>query len=263
MDKNTSKIFGNNEINIIARLSYEKKVIVSNRELEQMFNMSESARKKIVFRLKNKDVLTPVKRGIYIFSPLEAGPQGRAIDELLIPPLYFTDNNYYIGYATMYNYYGFTDQVFQTVYVLNTSFTKDKVIAGIQYKFLKVPEARMYGLKTVQINDTEVMISNKEKTLVDLVYFNKPIGGIERALEIVKNVIDNNDIDIKKIIIYATRFPNITLRKRFGVLLEELNITEKLLQPLIKSVENTSVSSLTGSRKGTLNKKWRVIVNAS
>ncbi|MGA1826295.1 MAG: hypothetical protein ACMUIP_16695, partial [bacterium] len=69
--------------------------------------------------------------------------------------------------------------------------------------------------------------------------------------------------DIKKLVHYTAYFPNVTIRKRIGVILERLCIADSILNPLIKSIEKTAISSLNGSRKGSLNKKWRVIVNDS
>ena len=263
MNKSTMERFGPIETQIIARLSYEKKIFITAKELDEIFNLSPIERAKIVFRLKRKNILFPVKRGVYIFSPLEAGPSGMGIDEMLIPPLYFSKNNYYIGYSTMFNYYGFTEQLFQTVYVPNTFFAKEKIIYGIKFKFLKIPGNRMYGLKKIRVKDTEVIVSDKERTLIDLLYFCKPVGGIKVASEIFKKTIDEKQCNIKKVISYTCKFQNVTLRKRVGIILEELGIDESLLRPLAKTIKKTAISSLDKSRKGTINKRWRVIVNAS
>lgn len=261
--KNTFKILGPIETNIVARLTYEKKTIVTTEDFGRLFNLSPNDRKQLVFRLKNKNILTPIKRGIYVFSPLEAGPEGTGVDELLIPPLFFPMKNYYVGYSTMFNYYDFTEQLFQTVYVLNTTKRMKKIICGLAYKFIRIPKNRMYGIEKIKVKDTEINISSKERTLIDLLYFNKPVGGINTAVEIFTEIVKNNKCDINKLIEYATIFPNITTRKRIGVILAGLGITEDLLKPLVKSVKKTAVSSFNGSRKGTLNKKWRVIVNDS
>lgn len=261
--KNTSRILGPIETNIVARLTYEKKAIVTAKDMDQLFNLSPEDRKQIVFRLKKKKILSPIKRGIYAFSPLEAGPEGMGIDELLIPPLFFQKKNYYVGYSTMFNYFGFTEQLFQTVYVLNTTKRVEKVICGLSYKFIRIPKSRMYGIEKIKVKNIEVNISSKERTLIDLLYFNKPVGGIIGASQIFTEIVNNNKCDIKKLVEYAVCFPNITIRKRIGLILDDVEIPENILKPLIKSLEKTSISSLDASRKGTLNKKWRVIVNDS
>jgi len=260
---NTYKILGPIETNIVARLTYEKKAIVAAKDLDQLFNLSPEDRKQIVFRLKKKKILLPIKRGIYIFSPLEAGPGGIGVDELLIPPLFFPKKNYYVGYSTMFNYYGFTEQLFQTVYVLNTTKSTEKLICGLSYKFIKISENRMYGIEKIKVGDKEVKISSKERTLVDLIYFNKPVGGISAASRIFKEIVSNSKCDIKMLVEYAVCFPNSTTRKRIGLMLDDIGVSENILKTLKKSIKKTSISSLNSSRKGVLNKKWRVIVNDS
>lgn len=251
------------EANIVGRLTYEKKKVVTVEDLDAMFKLSPEDRKQVVFRLKKKNRLMPIKRGVYVFSPLEAGPAGRGINPFLIPPVFFPKGNYYIGYSSMFNFYGFTEQLFQTLYVLNTSIRKEKNICGVSCKFLKILEDRMYGLETVKIEGQDIRVSSKERTMIDLLYFNKPVGGIQPAEDIFSELVSKNKCDIKKLIECAVRFPNVTVRKRVGVLLEKIKISETLLKPLVKSVGNTSISSLGKTRKGMINKKWRAIVSDS
>jgi predicted transcriptional regulator of viral defense system len=261
--KNTYMILGPIETNIVARLTYEKKAIVTAKEMDQLFNLSPENRKQIVFRLKKKKILSAIKPGVYIFSPLEAGPEGMGVDEFLIPPLFFPKKNYYVGYSTMFNYYGFTGQLFQTVYVLNTTRRTEKIICSLSYKFIKIMENRMYGIEKIKVKDEEVNISSKERTLIDLIYFSNPVGGIISASKIFTEIVKNNKCDTKKLVEYAVCFPNIKTRKRIGLILDKVGVPENILKPLLKSIEKTSIGSLSSSRKGTLNKKWRVIVNDS
>jgi len=262
-NKNTIGRLGPLETEVLARLTYEKKTLVTGLELDRLFRFTPVERAKIVSRLKKKNILFPVKRGVYLFSPLDAGPLGRGIDELLVPPLYCPKNNYYVGYSTLFNYYGFSEQMFQTVYVLNTSFAKEKNIGGLSFKFLKISEERLYGRKQIEVKGTQVFISDKERTLIDLLYFNKPVGGILPAARIFQSMVKKGDCDLKKVIDYACKFPNVTLRKRVGVLLEGSAVRESLLRPLAKTVGGSAISSFGKSRRGTLDKKWRVIIDAS
>ncbi|MCK5492286.1 MAG: hypothetical protein KAJ14_04150 [Candidatus Omnitrophica bacterium] len=259
-NKNRERL-GKKEIDVISRLSYEKKRVVTREDLDTFFKFSNNERNKIAYRLKQKGIFSTIKRGVYVFSPLEYGAQGAAINEMLIPPQFFSQGSYYIGYSTMYNYYNFIEQLFQVVYVLNTSLQRKKKICGIQFNFLRVPENRIYGLEKIAIEGQEVIISSLERTLVDLVYFNKPVGGVKRALEILEGELKKDRCDVKKFIRFAAKFPNITTRKRIGVLLEENGYSDDMLAPLIRSLENTAISSLTESFKGKLNKKWKVIIN--
>lgn len=265
MKNNTiKKYLGPKETEVIARLSYEKVSLVTKEQLDRWFGFSPELRKQIVFRLKNKGVLLPIKRGLYFFSPLESGPKGSRINEFLIPPVLFPNGNYYIGYSTMYSYYGFTDQIFQTMYILNTSIQREKVIGSIQFKMVKISSTRMYGLKKIKIKNADVIVSDRERTLVDLIYFPQPVGGLKKAFYILKEEVKYKKIDIKKLVKYAVRFPSVSVRKRIGFVLDSSGVNENILKPLLKSVKDTSLVALfpSSSRKGRINRKWMVIENA-
>lgn len=260
--KNTFSGLGAKEAEFVARLTYEKKTILSAADIAGLLPPGYKYRNQLVYTLKQKKILTPIKRGFYVFTPLEALPTGLRVNEFLIPPLFFPWKDYYIGYSTMFNYYGFTDQLFQTVYVLNTSMFRERTICGASFKFLKVSKDRMYGIETIQVDGTDVKVSSKERTLVDLVYFNRPVGGVERAIEILTRIVREKRCDVAKLVEYASLFPNVTVRKRIGIVLEWLGIDKTILAPLAESVKRTAVSSFTASRRGALSKTWRVIVDA-
>jgi len=261
MNKNTISALSQKEAGIVARLSYEEKDIITAKELDSYLPVNFRYRRKLVYSLKKKRILIPIKGGVYIFVPLESVPTGRRVSEFLIPPIFFPKNNYYIGYSTMFNYYNFTDQQFQMVYVLNMALSKERTIAGLSFKFTKIPSDRLYGLEKINIKGREIIVSSKERTLVDLIYYNKPVGGIERAAEILERFVKEKKCDIKKLIEYTVRFPKIKTRKRIGLILEKAGVPDSILKPLEKSVKNTSLISFSNSRKGTKNERWRVIVN--
>lgn len=256
--------FGPKESEVMSRLSYEKVTVITNKQLEQLFGDSVLVRQ-VIYQLKKKGILKSITRGVYYYSPLEAGPAGTRINEFLIPPILFPKENYYVGYSNMYQFYGFTEQVYQTMYVLNTSLQRQREICGIPFKLLKIPATRMYGLDRIRINGTEVIVSDKERTLVDLIYFPKPVGGLRQAFDIVKQQADSQKIDIRKFIQYTISFPVKSVQKRIGFALDECRLDEKLLEPLQKKIKNTSLISVYGSksRKGTINNKWKVIIDAS
>ena len=255
---------GPKETEVVARLSYEKTTVITKKQLEKLFGDSVLVRQ-IIYQLRKKGILKPITKGVYYYSPLEAGPAGARINEFLIPPILFPKGNYYVGYSNMYNYYGFTDQIFQTFYVLNTSRQRERTICGIPFKLVKISPKRMYGLNNIKISGTEITVSNRERTLVDLIYFPDPVGGLKKAFEILQEEASSSKSDIKKLTKYAVFFPAVSTRKRIGFVLDKCGISEKILAPLAKSVKNTSLVTLYGSksRKGTIDNKWKVIIDAS
>jgi len=254
---------GPKEIEVVARLSYEKITVITKEQFDRLFGESVLVRQ-IIYQLKKKGILKPITRGVYYYSPLEAGPAGARINEFLIPPILFLKGNYYVGYSNMYNYYGFTDQIFQTFYVLNTSRQRERAICGIPFKLIKISPKRMYGLENIKISDSQINVSDRERTLVDLIYFPDPVGGLRKAFAILKKEASSGKTDIKKLVKYAVSFPAVATRKRLGYVMDKSGVSEKILATLQKSVKNTSLITLYGSkaRKGTIDNKWKVIIDA-
>jgi len=265
MKTNTATYLNPQEQEVLARLAYEKVSIITRQQFDRYFGFPKRVKEKTLFRLTKKGILKNIKKGVYFYSPLESGAAGSNINEFLIPPILFPKGNYYIGYATMYNYYGFTDQLFQVMYILNTSVQKEKTIGNMRFKMMKVSPKRMYGLEKIRIRDAEVIVSDRERTLVDLVYASQSVGGLKRGLEILTDQVQGKRIDTTRFIRYALRFPSLSTRKRIGFTLEQANVNNKKLEPLRKSIKNSSLVTLypSKSRKGTVNKKWMVIENAS
>jgi predicted transcriptional regulator of viral defense system len=262
---NTMQYLSPREKEVIARLSYEKVSIITLEQFGRYFRFPKKVREKILFRLNRQGILKRIKKGVYLYSPLESGPAGSSINEFLIPSVFFPRDNYYIGYSTMYNYYGFTDQLFQGMYILNTSLQREKTIGSMCFKMIKISERRMYGLEKIKIKNTEVIVSDKERTLLDMLYFPEPVGGLKKAFEILREQIKDKEVNVVKLIKYTVKFPNVSTRKRIGFALEWAGLNEKELKPLLKSVKKTSFIPLypSKSRKGKINRKWMVIENAS
>ena len=266
MKNNTiDKYLGPRETEVIARLSYEKVSLITKEQFDRWFKFNQALRKQVIFRLKKKGILTAIKRGVYFYSPLESGPAGSNINEFLIPSIFFPKGNYYVGYATMYSYYGFTDQLFQVMYILNTSLQKAKAIGSMRFKMVRISPRRMYGLEKIRVKDAGVVVSDRERTLVDLIYFPEPVGGMKRAFEILKEQIKSRKTDTAKLIKYALKFPDTSTVKRIGFILEKAGLSGRKLMPLLKVAKKTSLINLypSKSRKGKINRKWMVIENAS
>jgi predicted transcriptional regulator of viral defense system len=261
----TDRYFGPKEMQVVARLAYEKPSLITKEQFDGWFGFNEALRKQVIFRLKKKGVLTAIKRGVYFYSPLDSGPAGSNINEFLIPQVFFPKGNYYVGYSTMYNYYGFSDQLFQVMYILNTSLQREKAIGSIRFKMVRISPKRMYGLEKIKIKDTEVAVSDRERTLVDLIYFPGPVGGMKKAFEILEEQVRGKKADTARLIKYALKFPDTSTAKRIGFILEKTGLSDRKLAPLLNAIKRTSLIDLypSRSRKGKINKKWMVIENAA
>ncbi len=248
------------EIYLISRAEYEKQKLITTEFARKLFPDKNKASRVLVF-LAKKGRIIRIEKGKYILVPIKAPNQQWMPNEFIVASLWMGKTPYYIGYFTMYNYWGFTDQIPRTIFILNTGKSSRKEIGGIRYEAVKVKKEKYYGVKKIKVEDQEVFISDKERTLVDFVH--NPLGSMRNFEIALKDNIKN--IDVEKFIEYLVQFPVVSVRKRAGFLLEEAGISKQKLTPLRKAIGTkrvlTPLDPYKKSRKGKINKEWKVIVN--
>lgn len=258
--KNGYENLSKDELYLISRTEYEKQKLITTGFVQQLFPNKAKA-SKILFSLTKKGRLVRIEKGKYILVPIKAPNQQWMPNEFVVADLWMGETPYYIGYFTMYNYWGFTEQIPRTIFVLNTTKSRKKEIRGIRYEAVKIDPKKYYGVTKIKAENQAVCISDKERTLVDFAC--NPLGSL-RNFEVALQ--DNLDqIDIEKFIRYLKRFPVVSVRKRVGFYLEKCGCSEKVLDPLRKSIGQKRVlvflDPYSAKRQGKINKEWKIIVN--
>ena len=248
------------ELYLVSRAEYEKQRLITTAFAIKLFGDGNKA-SSVLSSLTKKGRLLQLQRGKYLLVPIKAPNQQWSFNEFLLAALWMESIPYYVGYFTMYNYWGFTEQVPQTVFVLNTKRSCEKLIGQVLFKAVKIDSRKYYGVQKIKIENEQVCISDKERTLVDFLY--NPIGSFGNIENVLKANIKK--IDLNKFTTYLQRFPVAALRKRAGYLLEKIDCDELVLKRLRKSIANdvtyVVLDPAKKSRKGTISKEWRIIVN--
>jgi predicted transcriptional regulator of viral defense system len=248
------------ELSLVSRAEYEKQKLITTAFAMKLFGNGAKAAS-VLSSLTRKGRLLQLQRGKYLLVPIKAPNQQWSFNEFLLAALWMGEIPYYVGYFTMYNYWGFTEQLPQTVFVLNTKRSCEKLIGQVLFKAVKIDPRKYYGVQKVKIEDEQVCISDKERTLVDFLYH--PVGSFANMENVLKENI--NKIDKNKFIKYLERFPVASLRKRAGYLLKQNGCDESYLKRLRKSIDDNETYVVLDpnrkSRKGIVSKEWRIIVN--
>jgi predicted transcriptional regulator of viral defense system len=247
------------ELYLISRAEFENQKVITSDFTRRLFKSAKKAAD-ILDTLTRKGRLFQIQRGKYLVVPIKAPNQQWMPNEFVTASLWMGDIPYYIGYFTMYNYWGFTDQVPQTIFIANTKRNAKKTIGNTQYEAMRIEENKYYGVQKINIENEEICISDKERTLVDFIY--KPIGSFDNVQATLKNNIKK--INVEKFVKYLKRFPVASVRKRAGYLLEKQGCSKNLLIQLQKSFgpgQSFVVLDPNNIRKGKVNKEWQIIVN--
>lgn len=257
---NTYSSLSKDELLLISRSEFERRKLINTEFAREIFGDFKKAAN-VLDRLTRKGRLIQIERGKYILVPIKAPNQLWSPNEFVVAGLWMEKTPYYIGYFTMYNYWGFTEQVPQTIFILNTSKSRTKIINNIRYKAIKINPKKYYGIKKIKIEEETIYISDKERTLVDFIY--NPISSFNNLNQVlIENI---QKIDKEKFIKYLILFPVTSVRKRAGYLLEQIGFSEVSLNRLKESIKMDKtyivLDPASKSRKGKTNKDWKIIVN--
>jgi len=208
----------------------------------------------ILSRLEKKGWIERIEKGKYMIIPLGAEKGKYTLNEFVIASLLV--NPYTIGYWSALHFYGLTEQIPQTVFIQTTSRKKRQRlnIFGVQYKIIKVKKYKFFGIRKEWIEDVQINITDKEKTIVDCLDRPQHCGGI---IEVAK-ALKIKELNKNQIAYYAKQIRNTGVIRRLGYLCDLLKVDIKL--PDVK-VRNYLLLDPSMPKKGRKNSKWKLIIN--
>ncbi len=217
-------------------------------------HISKPYLRKLLHRIEKRGAIERVERGKYIIIPLY-GEKGKytlnefVIGSLLVEPCA-------IAYWSALNHYGFTEQIPATVFVQTISWKEKQEIEvfGVKYRIIRIKEGKFFGIKKEWIEETQVNITDREKTILDCLDKPQYCGGI---VEVAK-ALRNKRLDRKRLSKYAYQIKNSGVIRRLGYLCNFLGI--KIDISPVKT-KNYLYLDPTMPKKGRKNAKWRLIIN--
>jgi len=244
----------NNLLIFLESLS-EKQYFTFN-ELLELTKVDKRMLWKVVSKLERKGYIKRVEKGKYIIVPLDANKEEYTLHEFVIASLLVKE--YAISYWSALNYYGFTEQIPQTVFI-QTILRKEHQkleIFGVEYRIVRVETKKFFGIRKEWIEDTQINITDKEKTIIDCLDKPQYSGGIIEVIKALKN--NHKDLDLKELSQYANQIGNSAVSRRLGYICDLLSIRIKLPLP---NVRNYLWLDPTMPKSGQKNSKWKLIIN--
>jgi predicted transcriptional regulator of viral defense system len=216
--------------------------------------IDRSSLRKMLFRMERRGWIERIEKGRYMIIPLDAEKGKYTLNEFVMGSLLV--DPHCIAYWSALNHYGFTEQIPSTVFVQTTSRKKYNRIEifGVNYRIIRLKYKKFFGIRKEWIEDIQINISDKEKTLVD--GLDKPhlSGGI---VEVSKGL-QSRDFDNKKLVRYAKRMRNTGVIRRLGYFNDLYSLGLKISRP---DTRNYLLLDPGMPEKGSRSAKWRLIVN--
>lgn len=217
--------------------------------------------------LVSRGWLARLTKGTYLIVPLEAGPGAEwTEDAVVIASRLATPAA--VGYWSACHYWNWTEQVPRTVFVQTPQkkMRSTRTILGVQYRFVTVRSASFFGTVERPAGRGRIVVTDREKTLVDALDRPDLCGGIRQMIEILPEAA--GAVRWERVETYLEKMGSGALYKRLGFLVETLGA--KVLVPERERRLEAWRSRLTGGyapldpggrATGPVSSRWRVRVN--
>ena len=189
-----------------------------------IFGISHSRASQIFKNLEKKNLITEVERGKYLLLGFES-------HRVLSQPFFIATKIVvpsYVSYWSALNFYGFTEQVPQVIFIANTKRKGELIFQGTRYKYVKIASRKFWGYKEIRLSGFSYLIANEEKVFIDSLDEPSYAGGIEEIFKCIAQAKDK--IDFERLFDYAKKFRNKSLNSRLGYLLEKIDIDTSQLK---------------------------------
>lgn len=239
----------------------------TNEGLHSQLDVSENALKKSLQRLKHQGAVVMVRRGFYVIVPPEYQAKGIIPTSFYVHDLMnFLKRDYYVGLLNAAAYHGAAHQQPQNYSIITEGIAlrpikKDQVEINFYIK-------KTWNKKDVtkkKVDTGYINISSPELTALDLVSYYNEVGGFNRVVTVIEELIEAIQAD--RLVETAIQFHETSTVQRLGYLLEyilEENEISETLYNYLDQIEFYPILLRTQKKKPEhmiTGNRWKVVSN--
>jgi predicted transcriptional regulator of viral defense system len=242
----------------------KQRVTLTSQDISKQFDLSRPIATKILLRLERKGWLQRGKRGAYIFVPLSSlTPETMPEDPWALAMELFAPC--YISGFTAAEYWGLTEQLFNTIVVYSTRPQRraTQKLANVTFRIHRISDSALFGTEKIWRNNIPVFVANSHRTLIDVLDNPELGGGGRHTLDIAHAYWKSGKADPQLILQYALRLQRGAIFKRLGFSAESWgNVTKEWLAQCGENV-SAGISKLdpSGPDEGKILTRWRLRIN--
>jgi predicted transcriptional regulator of viral defense system len=216
-------------------------------------------------RLRDKGAILNIRRGFYTIIPDEYQNMGMIPVELYADDLMkYLKKDYYVGLFSAAMLHGAAHQQPQEFYIVTGTPKLRNIEKGkFVINFSEKRNFPAFGIEHKKTDAGYLKVSNRELTFIDLIYFEKQIGGLNRIATVLDELREGIKVQYLKEVV-KNEFP-LTVYQRAGFILDRhfnLAMLSVILEKRLKN-ENIRITPLnpSGENTGEVDDKWKVQVN--
>ena len=255
--------------NWVSHLLKTGRLYFSLHEAQELFDeMSAATLARGLTRLVSSGIIQSLYKGFYVVIPPEYALKGE------VPPVLYIDQlmkhlnrKYYIALLDAASFYGAAHQRQQTFSVITQHpAIRDMNKKGVNINFVVKKNIPEHLLQKIKTKTGFANVSSPELTAFDLVIYHKEIGGLGRAVDVLKELCEQLDFD--KLNEQYLQSISVTIVQRLGYLLDIVLDEHNCASLLYKKSMSTGLSfRKTPLKTGLIkskypyNSKWKIIEN--
>jgi predicted transcriptional regulator of viral defense system len=236
------------------------------KEAQKALNVTDTAIKYALHRLKIKgEVIDPV-RGFYVIIPPEYSKAGCLPPEQFIDDImHYLNGNYYVGLLSAAQLYGAAHQNPQVFQVLTNQKRRDIKCGSFKITFITKSALEQTPTQQFKTPRGYYLVSSPEATAMDLILYPQHGAGINNVLTILVELVEK--IDGEKLSQLANTSKDVAWIQRLGYLLDfigEATLSSKLHNRLnyLRIQRRYLLPNYPINKNVKLDKKWQVFINA-
>lgn len=233
-------------------------------ELREQFHVSDSAINQSLWRLKVKNEVAQIRKGVYAIIPPEYHQQGMLPVYFILDDLMKSFNKpYYLALLSASALYGAAHQQPMEYFVIVESPAPRSVKnEKLKINFLAKNDWQQEGIVHKKTNPGYINVSSPELTALDFFAYTDKFG-INRIVSVLQELVQ--EIKPAVLLKVATQYANTAAIQRLGFILDKVLDEEKLSEPLLKILGERKYFPVPLSpqkeRRGETDVKWKVIKN--
>lgn len=211
--------------------------------------------------------LARVRRGVYLVVPLESESVGQttAEDPWLLAAALFSPC--YIGGWSAAEHWSLTEQLFRSTFVATSTHirTRSATYLGAAFTLARVQPERLQHLTAVWRGPTRVLVSSRERTIIDAAIDPRWLGGLRHLADVFAEYASDRKADPAALLHELRRSGNGAAAKRVGYLAEQLWPSAHKLVDGALALRSSGVVKLdpTIARRGRKSSRWGLWLNVS
>lgn len=255
----------------IEALQSKGRLSFSLNELRHYFKQdSEAALKQLLERLTRNGKIVSVLKGYYVIIPPQYLSKGILPPSMFIDGLMkFLERKYYVGLLSAAALHGASHQQPQEYFVVTEyPVMRPTSKKGIKINYISTKQLPPESLIEKQKTEAGyISVSSPILTSMDLINYEKKIGGLNRATTVITELAGNiKPKDINEVLI---NYASVASLQRLGYILDEIlnrnELAAKIFRQCKKTAKTFYLIPLKASgkkQKELVNEKWRLMINA-